>query len=79
MKNLESSMGKDVHELDNLVTKIQKLQERVADASIFLPSYDSKKCQHTLNELNNKYQVRNVSLKLILLHNLKGSLRKGQT
>ena len=31
-------------------------QDKVSDAGIFLPSYDSKKCQHTISDLNNKYQ-----------------------
>ena len=57
MKTIETSTDKDVHQLDNLVTKIQILQESVSDASIFLPAYDSKKCQRSLNDLNNKYQV----------------------
>ena len=56
MKTIETSTDKDVHQLDNLVTKIQILQESVSDASIFLPAYDSKKCQRTLIDLNNKYQ-----------------------
>ena len=60
MKTIETSTEKDVHQLDNLVTKIQILQDSVSDASIFLPAYDSKKCQKTLNDLNNKYQVTRV-------------------
>ena len=32
-------------------------KDMVSDAGIFLPSYDSKKCQQTLNSLNSTYQV----------------------
>ena len=60
MKTIETSAEKDMHQIDNLVKKIQILQESVSDASIFLPAYDSKKCQQTLNDLNNKYQVNRV-------------------
>ena len=60
MKRLETSTEKDVQQLDNLVKKIQILQESVSDASLFLPAYDSKKCQTTLNELNNQYQVTKI-------------------
>lgn len=43
-------------QLNEVVAKIQQLQDKVSDAGIFLPSYDSKKCQHTISDLNNKYQ-----------------------
>ena len=71
MKTIETSAEKDMHQIDNLVKKIQILQESVSDASIFLPAYDSKKCQQTLNELNNKYQVKIVQNgTTILIHDI---------
>jgi len=64
VEEIESMMGKigllneaEVGtELDNIVIKLQKIQDMVSDAGIFLPSYDSKKCQQTLNTLNSTYQ-----------------------
>ena len=58
MTNIESMNEAELGpELDNIVCQLQKLQDRVNDAGIFLPAYDSKKCQHILNNLSNKYQV----------------------
>ena len=58
MTAIESMNEADVGpELDKIVSQLQKLQESVNDAGIFLPAYDSKKCQHILTNLNNKYQV----------------------
>jgi len=57
MTAIESMNEADVGpELDKIVSHLQKLQESVNDAGIFLPAYDSKKCQHILNNLSSKYQ-----------------------
>jgi len=41
---------------DLIVVKLQKLQEFVTDAGIFLPPYDVKKSQHTISDLNSQFQ-----------------------
>ena len=43
--------------LGSIMQHILSLQEMVADAGIYLPSYDSKKSQHIIAELNDRYQV----------------------
>lgn len=45
-----------VAKLNSIVSQIQNLQDKVSDAGMFLPSYDSKKCQLTISHLNIKYQ-----------------------
>ena len=42
--------------LDRIVSSLGKITHMVTDAGIFLPPYDSKKCQKTLTDLNNKFQ-----------------------
>lgn len=42
--------------LDLLVVKLQKMQEFVTEAGMFLPPYDVKKSQKTLSSLNTQFQ-----------------------
>jgi len=42
--------------LDNVVISMQKAQDFVTDAGIFLPPYDVKKSQNALNSLNSRFQ-----------------------
>lgn len=42
--------------LDRIVVALNRITHMVTDAGIFLPPYDSKKCQTTLTDLNNKFQ-----------------------
>jgi hypothetical protein len=42
--------------LDKIVVKLQKLQELVTDAGLFLPPYDVKKSQNTLSSLHTQFQ-----------------------
>lgn len=42
-------------ELDNITFKIKKTQDFVTDAGIFLPSYDARKSQSTVNALSNTF------------------------
>ena len=43
-------------QLDKIVSALARITHRVTDAGIFLPPYDSKKCQTTLTDLNSKFQ-----------------------
>jgi len=43
-------------ELDQIVSALSRITHMVTDAGIFLPPYDSKKCQNTLTDLNTKFQ-----------------------
>ena len=43
-------------QLDQIVSALARITHRVTDAGIFLPPYDSKKCQTTLTDLNSKFQ-----------------------
>lgn len=57
MTGLESLPESDVNaQLDTIAVRLQKLQDTVSDAGIYLPSYDSKKCQKTISDLNTRYQ-----------------------
>lgn len=42
--------------LDQIVSALARITHMVTDAGIFLPPYDSKKCQTTLTDLNNEFQ-----------------------
>lgn len=42
--------------LDKIVTALSGITHLVTDAGIFLPPYDSKKCQKTLADLNSQFQ-----------------------
>ena len=42
--------------LDQIVAALGRITHLVTDAGIFLPAYDSKKCQSTMTDLNNKFQ-----------------------
>ena len=41
--------------LDQIVAALGRITHLVTDAGIFLPAYDSKKCQSTMTDLNNKF------------------------
>ena len=43
-------------QLDRIVVALNRITHMVTDAGIFLPPYDSKKCQTTLTDLNSKFQ-----------------------
>eukprot|EP00092_Neocalanus_flemingeri_P037704 GFUD01041050.1.p1 GENE.GFUD01041050.1~~GFUD01041050.1.p1 ORF type:complete len:358 (-),score=153.51 GFUD01041050.1:320-1336(-) len=43
--------------LDQMVVKLQKLQEFVTESGMFLPTYDIKKTQQTLSSLNTQFQA----------------------
>ena len=49
----EASVGP---QLDKIVSALARITHMVTDAGIFLPPYDSKKCQTTMTDLNNKFQ-----------------------
>jgi len=42
--------------LDRIVMNLQKVQDFVTDAGLFLPPYDVKKSQNNLNSLNTRFQ-----------------------
>ena len=42
--------------LDQIVVKLQRLQEFVTDGGMFLPAYDVKMSQKTINSLNTQFQ-----------------------
>jgi len=42
--------------LDTIVKKISDAQKHVSDSSFYLPSYDKKKAQNTVNDLNEEFQ-----------------------
>jgi len=55
---ISSSLPKDqiTGHLDNIVKKIAEAQKHVSDSSFYLPSYDKKKVQGTVNDLNDQFQ-----------------------
>jgi len=57
LSNAKTLPGSEVNpHLDKIVVKLQKLQEFVTDAGLFLPPYDVKKSQNTLSSLNTQFQ-----------------------
>jgi len=49
--------GEVTSHLDQMVVKLQKLQEFVTESGIFLPPYDTKKTQQTISNLNIQFQA----------------------
>lgn len=59
-EDIEISPSLPKHEitehLDGIIKKIAETQKHVSDSSFYLPSYDKKKAQNTVNDLNDQFQ-----------------------
>jgi len=65
--------------LDKIVLNLQKVQEFVTDAGLFLPPYDVKKSQNNLNSLNARFQETQQEVKPKKKFGFKSSKQKTAT